>query len=77
MAYLKYYFPAIFFSEVLNTFAANDNKFNDYVNEIRNREIKLLKPSINKSFDLFNLENKDIRYSLRNIKGITPGLVTS
>ena len=77
MAYLKYYFPAIFFSEVLNTFAANDNKFNDYVNEIRNRGIKLLKPSINKSFDLFTLENKDIRYSLRNIKGITPGLVTS
>ena len=77
MAYLKYYFPAIFFSEVLNTFAANDNKFNDYVNEIRNRGIKLLKPSINKSYDLFTLENKDIRYSLRNIKGITPGLVTS
>ena len=78
MAYLKYYFPAIFFSEVLNTFASNnDSKFNDYIQEIRNRGIKLLKPSINKSYDLFTLENKDIRYSLRNIKGITPGLVTS
>ncbi|MBQ9730822.1 MAG: DNA polymerase III subunit alpha [Bacilli bacterium] len=78
MAYLKYYFPAIFFSEVLNTFASNnDSKFNDYIQEIRNRKIKLLKPSINKSFDLFTLENKDIRYSLRNIKGVTPGLVSS
>ena len=78
MAYLKYYFPAIFFSEVLNTFASNnDAKFNDYILEIRNRGIKILKPSINKSYDLFTLENKDIRYSLLNIKGVTPTLVSS
>ena len=72
MSYLKIYFPAIFFSNVMNSFVGgSDVKFNDYVLECKENNINLLLPSINNSDIKFKAQDKNtIYYSLAHIKGI-------
>ncbi|NLB11574.1 DNA polymerase III subunit alpha [bacterium] len=72
MAYIKYYYPAIFYVALLNTFAS-DQKLSEYYTEIKNSKLKILGPSINKSREYFYVEDDKIRFSLASIKGLTPG----
>ena len=74
MAYLKYYYPREFYIAVLNSYTS-ETKFNEYISEIKERMIEILPPSINKSQEIFALEDGKIRYSLRNLKGLTPGAI--
>ncbi len=76
MAYLKCYYPEIFFAEIFNSLvSSNEVKFASYIQELRYHDIELLPPSINKSMDYFVIEGRKIRYSLRHIQGVTPTLI--
>lgn len=72
MGYLKYYYPEIFYTAILNTFG-DEHKIVDYYSEIKNTKIKILLPFINKASDHFMVENQAIRFSLASIKDFTPG----
>ncbi len=77
MAYLKYYYPSIFFACVMNSFVGgSDSKFNEYVRECKSNNINLLLPSVNHSDIVFKAVDKhNIYYSLAHIKGINSLLV--
>ncbi len=70
MAYLKLYYPAIFFACVMKSFAFGD-KFSEYVSEAKENGIMLVLPDINHSDYAFKAISKDkISYGLSHIKGI-------
>ena len=70
MAYLKLYFPSIFYSEVLTSPAGTSNSFNDYIKSAKANNIKIIKPNINISTMEF-IPGKDyIIYPLSSIVGL-------
>lgn len=71
MAYLKYYYPKEFYVSILQSSSStNDIKFNDYLVEMRKRNIKILPPSVNKSKEHFTIEDNSLLFPLSQIKGI-------
>jgi DNA polymerase-3 subunit alpha len=79
MAYLKYYYPNIFFANLMNTFASSnmDSKFFEYVEEAKKFGVKLLCPSINAKDIGFYNDGDNIRYALSCIKGVNYSVVKS
>lgn len=74
MAYLKARYPKYFFSNLLTSVIGSEIKTKEYINEVRNKGIKILLPDINKSYGYYSVEEEGIRYPLSNIKNI--GIVT-
>ena len=71
MAYLKAHYPLEFYSVILdNSSSTSDSKFNEYISEIKQRNIKLLAPDINKSGLGFELCENTLLFPLTSIKGI-------
>ncbi|MFC2948641.1 DNA polymerase III subunit alpha [Virgibacillus sediminis] len=70
LAYLKANYPANFYAELLSAFANQQDKANAYIKEVNEAGIKVLPPSINKSFGRFSVEGDAIRIGLVMIKGI-------
>ncbi|PAD37314.1 DNA polymerase III subunit alpha [Terribacillus sp. 7520-G] len=70
LAYLKAHFPANFFAELMSGVANQPEKIRQYMREAADSGIKVLGPSINKSFGKYTVENKNIRMGLLAIKGI-------
>ncbi|WP_110114100.1 DNA polymerase III subunit alpha [Bacillus sp. CGMCC 1.16541] len=70
LAYLKANYPVQFFSALLTSVIGNEAKLGQYIQEIKQRHLTLLPPSINKSFYPFKVENGQIRYSLAAIKHV-------
>ena len=71
MGYLKYYYPLEFYTALLATSSsANDAKFNEYVSELKQRELKIFPPDINKSSTTFVVEDNGLLFPLNFIKGI-------
>ena len=64
-AYLKIYFPAEFMAATLNSFLGNLDKIPEYIAECKRLNIEILKPSINKSFTKFTVNENKIRFGLR------------
>lgn len=76
-AYLKFNYPAEYMAALL-TSVDNKEKAGPYLNECRNMDIKVLPPSINKSFSEFKVESDDtILFGLNSINGIGPAVVSS
>ena len=74
-AYLKFNYPAEYMAALL-TSVDNKEKAGPYLNECRNMDIKVLPPSINKSFSEFKVESDDtILFGLNSISGIGPAVV--
>ncbi len=70
MAYLKYHYPIAFFAALLsNEQASSTNKLH-CIQEGKKRGFSLLPPSVNYSNDRFQVEGKNIRYSLLAIKNV-------
>lgn len=75
MAYLKLYYPSIFFASVMESFAFGE-KFLEYIKEAKENGITLQLPSVNHSDYGFRAISKDkISYGLSHIKGINSQLV--
>ncbi|MBQ7136381.1 MAG: DNA polymerase III subunit alpha [Bacilli bacterium] len=74
MAYLKAKYPKYFFSNLLTSVIGSEIKTKEYINEAKQRGIKILLPDINKSYGYYTVEQEGIRFPLSNIKNI--GIVT-
>ena len=71
MAWLKYYYPLEFYASILTiSSGATDAKFSDYVAEIKRRKLKVLLPSINRSFKNFIIEEEGLLFPLNMIRGV-------
>ena len=71
MAYLKVYYPLEFYAAILETSSsANDAKFNEYVSEMKKRNISIGLPNINESSKEFIVSNDALIYPLGAIKGV-------
>ena len=71
MAYLKTYYPLEFYAAILETSSsANDTKFNEYVSEMRKRNIAILSPNINQSVKEFAVVNDGLLFPLNAIHGV-------
>ncbi|KPN82139.1 DNA polymerase III subunit alpha [Apilactobacillus kunkeei] len=70
LAYLKAHFSRQFFTGLLNSVMGNHDKINVYVVEAKKRNINVLAPDINKSFEEFIDDGQNIIFGLRCIKGI-------
>jgi DNA polymerase III subunit alpha len=70
LAYLKaHYFP-YFMAELLTSVVGSESKVAQYIRELKQKDIRILLPSINQSGYSFRVEKSSIRYSLSAIKGI-------
>ena len=78
MAYLKYYFPLEFYAAILETSSStSDTKFNEYVSEMKQRNIAIISPNINKSAKDFIVQKEGLLFPLSAIKGINELFVNS
>ena len=71
MAYLKVNYRCEFYASLLNTNIGGEEKTKEYITEAKGNDIKIIKPSINKSGYLYECENNTILLPFRSIKGIS------
>ena len=69
-AYLKTYYPAEFMAATLNSFLGNLDKIPEYIAECKRMNIEILKPSINKSYTKFTVNEDKIRFGLGSVKNV-------
>lgn len=70
-AYFKANYPAYFYAELMSHHMHDHDKLLSYIKEAKSLGIKILPPSINKSFGKFTVESKQaIRFGLLAIKGV-------
>ena len=77
-AFLKANFPVEFMTASINYELNNTDKINKYLDDIKNMNIKILKPNINYSDSFFTIEldeknKKAIRYGLSGLKNVGSG----
>ena len=70
MGYLKCHYPLEFYSSLLETGSTSDTKFNEYVSEMRKRNLKLFTPSVNESTTSFVSKEDGLIFPLGAISGI-------
>lgn len=71
MAYLKANYPTQFYAALMTNSIGNPEKLFQYIQEAKNKGIDIERPSIQKSYRHFSVENGKIRFSLSVIKGIS------
>ncbi len=71
MAYLKANFPVHFYAALMTNSIGNPDKLFQYILEAKNKGIEIERPSIQKSYRHFVVENGKIRFSLSVIKGVS------
>ena len=69
MMYLKVYYEEYFYISLLNINIGSSSKTKEYIDEAKNLDIKILKPDINKSMDVY-IKEDGIRMPLNSIKNI-------
>ena len=70
LAYLKTHYASYFMSALLTGVIGDENKINHYINECKKYNIKVLPPSINKSYKVFVIEGNNLRFALLSIKNV-------
>ena len=70
MAYVKTHYPEAFFAALLNSVNPHSDKMNEYVMDIRKRNLSFSYPDINTSGWYFSLSNSHIQFGLNGIKGL-------
>lgn len=76
-AYLKRFYPVEFMAAMLTSEQGNNEKVSLYIGYLEQMGIKLLPPDINKSTDVFGVEDGGIRFSLSAVKNVGRGIVKS
>ncbi|MBQ5591236.1 MAG: DNA polymerase III subunit alpha, partial [Clostridia bacterium] len=74
-AYLKCHYPSQYMAALITSILDRPNKVQEYFEECKRININILLPDINKSFEDFSVEDKDIRYGLLAIKGVGHTLI--
>ena len=75
LAYMKTHYTVYFYAAMLANSAGNQEKTKQLLQELKDKQISLLPPSIQNSRASFTIENGKIRVGLSSIKGV-PGNVT-
>ena len=76
MAYLKYYYPAEFYTATLNNALDDTDNISKFLNDMKQNDIQMLAPDINKSAYEFTVdESGQIRYGLGALKGAGESVV--
>jgi len=69
-AYLKTHYPLFFFSASMNMELSNTDKLNEFYEELKRLDIKVVPPSINDSYASFEVKENKIYYGLSAIKAV-------
>ncbi|MCF0111447.1 MAG: DNA polymerase III subunit alpha [Erysipelotrichaceae bacterium] len=70
MAYLKANFPLTFYRSLLNSAIGREDKLQDYIQEIKQKNIKVYPPDIMKSTNQFEITDDGLLIPLSCIKGV-------
>lgn len=70
LAYLKVYYTKYFMTALLNNVISNEQKINEYKQELKNRNISLVKPDVNTSLANFSVYKDEIVFALVAIKNV-------
>jgi DNA polymerase III subunit alpha len=70
MAYLKANYPLLFYTSLLTSVIGTETKTSEYLDECRQRGVRVLPPSVNSSKDKYVIEGKAIRFPIVAVKGI-------
>ena len=70
MAYLKAHYTNYYMKYLLSMVIGNDIKTKEYINECKQNNIEILKPDINRSSNIYLIENNRIRFPLSSIKNV-------
>ena len=70
MAYLKQYYPIFFLADLLNMALLSVEKTKEYLTLAKKYNIKFLRPDVNKSTDVYQFENNQLRMPLSLIKSL-------
>jgi len=76
-AYFKCHFTKEYMAALLTSVLDNSDKISAYINECKDCGIHLLPPDINRSCDVFTVEERGIRFGLAAIKNIGRGFIRS
>ncbi|WP_152657351.1 DNA polymerase III subunit alpha [Oceanobacillus sp. CFH 90083] len=71
LSFLKAHYPAVFFSCLLTDAKNQPEKMSAYQEALKELDIQILPPHINRSYQQFTVEKKAIRTGLAAIKGIS------
>lgn len=74
-AYLKCHYPAEFMSALLTSVIDDFSKISAYIADCERMKIKVLSPSVNKSFNGFTPQDNSIRFGLLAIKNLGNGFI--
>ncbi len=74
-AYLKCHYTTEFMTALLTSVLDNSDKVIEYISECYRLSIKVLPPTINKSFSQFTYENGSIRFGLLAVKNVGRQLI--
>ena len=74
-AYLKCHYPKEYMSALLTSVLDNSTKTAGYIADCKDMGIRLLNPDINRSEDIFTVEDEGIRFGLGAVKNIGRGLL--
>lgn len=69
-AYLKYYYPVEYMTALLNSYITNADRLKMYLSIIKKMGIEILPPDVNKSEQMFSVDNGKIRFGLQGIKNL-------
>ncbi|ANU12723.1 DNA polymerase III alpha subunit [Planococcus halocryophilus Or1] len=72
LSYMKAHYPVYFYTSLLTNSAGNAEKTKQLMQEIKEKKIPLLPPSVQKSRHTFSVEDGQIRFGLNAVKGV-PG----
>ncbi|MDN7240258.1 DNA polymerase III subunit alpha [Planococcus sp. N028] len=70
LAYMKTHYAVYFYAALLSTNTGNAEKIKALLQEIKEKKIPLLPPSVQKSNGSFTVENGKIRIGLSSVKGV-------
>ncbi|MEG2719911.1 MAG: DNA polymerase III subunit alpha, partial [Oscillospiraceae bacterium] len=74
-AYLKCHYPAEFMAALLTSVIDDFSKISAYIADCERMKIKVLSPSVNKSFNGFTPQDNSIRFGLLAIKNLGNGFI--
>lgn len=69
-AWLKYYYPVEFLTAVLNSYINKSKKLKIFLSVAKKMKIDILPPDINRSGQMFTVDENKIRFGLQGIKGL-------
>lgn len=69
-AWIKFYYPVEFMTAVLNSYINKADKLKVFLSVVKKMKIEILPPDVNRSGQMFTVDNDRIRFGLQGIKGL-------